>query len=454
MILRQQKISKEFYRNFFSLYFVLVLQNVVTLSVNLTDNIMLGAYSETALSGVSAVNQIQFVFQQLVMALGDGLVIFCSQYWGKKQTEPVRKISATAMQAAVVIAVILFILVSIFPHQAVNIFTTDEAIIQQGMEYLNIIRFTYLFFAMTQILLAVLRSVEIVNIAFSLSVMTFCINCAVNYTLIYGNFGAPGLGAAGAAIGTLAARIVEFTVLIVYVTKKAPFLKLNLRSFLRFDRVLAKDYVKITSPMLVVSGLWGVNTALQTVILGHMTSAAIAANSVASNIFLMVKSMAVGASSAASVIIGKTIGMGDISLVKKYASTLQKMFAVIGIISGLLLFTIRIPILEIYDLSPRTKEMANTFLVILSVVVVGMSYQMPTNNGIIRGGGNAAFVVRMDLISIWCIVIPLSFVMAFIVKASPAVVVCCLNADQIFKCVPAFLESNYGNWIRKLTRDT
>ena len=193
MILRQEKISKEFYRNFFSLYFVLVLQNVVTLSVNLTDNIMLGAYSETALSGVSAVNQIQFVFQQLVMALGDGLVIFCSQYWGKKQTEPVRKISATAMQAAVAIAVILFALVSIFPHQAVNIFTTDEAIIQQGMEYLNIIRFTYLFFAMTQILLAVLRSVEIVNIAFSLSVMTFCINCAVNYTLIYGNFGAPDL---------------------------------------------------------------------------------------------------------------------------------------------------------------------------------------------------------------------------------------------------------------------
>ena len=241
--------------------------------------------------------------------------------------------------------------------------------------------------------------------------------------------------------------------MIVYVTKKAPFLKLSLRSFLRFDRVLAKDYVKITSPMLVVSGLWGVNTALQTVILGHMTSAAIAANSVASNIFLMVKSMAVGASSSASVIVGKTIGMGDISLVKKYASTLQKMFVVIGIISGMLLFVIRIPILEIYDLSPQTKEMANTFLIILSVVVVGMSYQMPTNNGIIRGGGNAAFVVRMDLISIWCIVIPLSFVMAFVVKASPVVVVCCLNADQIFKCVPAYLESHYGNWIRKLTRE-
>lgn len=131
---------------------------------------------------------------------------------------------------------------------------------------------------------------------------------------------------------------------------------------------------------------------------------------------------------------------------------MQKMFVLIGVFSGVLLFFIRIPILELYDLAPETKKMANTFLIILSVVIVGMSYQMPTNNGIIRGGGSPVFVMKMDLISIWCIVIPLSFVMAFIVKASPAVVVCCLNADQIFKCVPAFIKANYGKWIRELTR--
>ena len=204
--------------------------------------------------------------------------------------------------------------------------------------------------------------------------------------------------------------------------------------------------------MLVVQGLWGLNTAMQTVILGHMTAGAIAANSAASTLFMLVKSTAVGAASTASVIIGKTIGTGDIPKVKEYSKTLQRMFLIIGILSGILLFFIRIPILGFYDLSAETKEMANTFLIILSVVCVGMSYQMPTNNGIIRGGGNAMFVVKMDLISIWGIVIPLSFIMAFVVKASPAVVVCCLNADQIFKCVPAYLESHYGNWIRKLTR--
>lgn len=449
----KQKADTSFYKKFLTIYVALVLQNVVTLSVNLADNMMLGSYSETALSGVAAVNQIQFIYQQLLMALGDGLVIFCSQYWGKRQTEPMKKIAATAMHAGLLIAVLLFALVSFFPHQAVGIFTTEESIIREGVSYLSIIRFTYLFFAVTQILLATLRSVEVVKIAFYLSVMTFFVNCGINYVLIYGHFGAPEMGAAGAAIGTLAARVTELTVLIIYIIKKEKQLHLSVRSYLQHDRVLSGDYFRVTAPMLVVQGLWGVNTALQTVILGHMTAAAIAANSVASTIFMMVKSMAVGAASTASIIIGNTIGTGDIALVKKYSGKLQRIFVVIGLVSGLLLFFIRVPILQLYDLSASTKEMANTFLIILSVVVIGMSYQMPTNNGIIRGGGNAMFVVKMDLISIWGIVIPLSFIMAFVVKASPAVVVCCLNADQIFKCIPAFLESHYGNWIRKLTRE-
>lgn len=445
--------NKTFYRNFFSIYIALVLQNVVTLSVNLADNMMLGAYSETSLAGVAAVNQIQFVYQQFLLALGDGLVIFCSQYWGKRQTVPMKKIAATAMHAGLLIAIALFVLVSLFSRQAVGIFTTDGPIIGEGVRYLRIIRFTYLFFAVTQLLLAALRSAETVRIAFQLSILTFFINCGINYVLIFGNFGAPRMGVRGAAVGTLIARMIECAVLIAYIAKKDKNLNLKLKDYLQFDRVLAKDYFKVTAPMLFVQGLWGVNTALQTVILGHMKATAIAANSVSSTLFLMVKSTAVGASSAASVIIGKTIGTGDIARVKEYSGRLQKMFIVIGVLSGIFLFFIRIPVLGLYDLQPATKEMANAFLIILSVVCVGMSYQMPTNNGIIRGGGNAMFVVKMDLVSIWMIVLPLSFIMAFVVKASPIVVVCCLNADQIFKCVPAFLESHYGNWIRKLTRE-
>lgn len=445
--------DRHFYRTFFSMYFVLVFQNVISLSVNLADNIMLGAYSEVSLSGVAAVNQIQFIYQQLLTAVGDGMVIFCSQYWGKKQLEPVKKIAATAMHTGLVFAAALFLAVSLFPEQAVGLFTTDQAIIAEGVKYLSLIRFTYLFFAVTTILLATLRSVEIVKIAFYLSVSTLVINCCINYVLIYGKFGAPRLGVTGAAVGTLVARIVECGAALWYVLRKEPNLKMRISDYFRTDRLLRRDYFKTTVPMLIVQGLWGLNTAMQTVILGHMTARAIAANSAASNLFLMVKSMAVGASSAASVLIGKTIGEGDLKKVHLYARRLQKMFVVIGIVSGVFLYFLRIPVLSFYDLAPETREMANRFLIILSVICVTMSYQMPTSNGIIRGGGNAMFVVRMDLISIWCIVIPLSFFMAFVVKALPVFVVCCLNADQVFKCIPAFLEVNYGKWVKKLTRD-
>lgn len=444
---------RDFYKKFFALYVALVLQNVITLSVNLADNVMLGAYSETALAGAAAVNQIQFVYQQLLMALGDGVVIFGSQYWGQGQTGPMKQISAIAMRAGVALAVVLFAAVSIAPAKAVGLFTTDSGIIAEGVSYLRLIRFTYLFFAVTQILLATLRSVETVRIAFQLSVMTLLVNCGINYLLIFGKFGFPQLGIRGAAVGTLTARIMEVIVLLIFLVKKEMRLKLRLSDYLRIDRKMCKDYFRITTPMLLCQGLWGLNTALQTVILGHMTAIAIAANSAASTLFLLVKSVSVGAAAAASVLIGKTIGEGNLDTVKLYAKRLQKIFLVIGICSGIALFFLRRPFLSLYDLQPETMRLTDLFLLIFCVVVVGMSYQMPTNNGIIRGGGNALFVVKMDLISIWLIVIPLSFFMAFVVKASPVVVFCCLNADQIFKCIPAFLEVNYGNWIRKLTRE-
>ena len=444
--------DNQFYRTFFKLYIALVLQNVVTISVNLVDNVMLGAYSETALSGVAVVNQIQFVYQQVLMALGDGLVMFSSQYWGDRQTGPIKRIAAIAMKAGLCAAVLLFGAISLLPGPIAGLFTTDVMIIDEAVKYMQIIRFSYFFFAVTILLLATMRSVETVKIALYLSILAFCINCGINYVLIYGRFGMPQMGVQGAAIGTLSARIVECAVCIWYVAVKDKKLHMRLKDyFAGIDWKLGKEYFKVTLPVLVVQALWGLNTALQTVILGHMTAAAIAANSMASTLFMLVKSMAVGASATASVIIGKTIGEGNLAKVKEYAKTLQILFVIIGIVAGCILFMIRVPVLALYNLSADTKAMANAFLIILSVTCMTMSYQMPTNCGIIKGGGSPMYVVKLDLISIWCIVLPISFFMAFVVEASPIVVVCCLNADQVFKCVPAFIKVNYGKWVKRLT---
>lgn len=442
--------EKEFYKQFIRIAIIIVMQNVLTLSVNLADNIMLGNYSEAALSGATAVNQIQFVYQQLIMALGDALVIFGSQYWGKGETKEIKKIGAIAMALGVVIISVFFIAASIMPENLMHIFTGDKEIVGQGILYLGIIRFTYIFLGIVLILLALLRTVEVVKIAFMLSASTLIINCSINWVLIYGRYGFPELGIQGAAIGTLIARIVELVVLIIYIKKKEMKLNLQIKDLFIYDKKISKVYIKLLGPVLFAAGLWGVNTAAQTAILGHMSSSAIAANSVSSNVFMLLKTGAIGAAATTTIIIGKTIGAGQQHKLKEYARTFQVIFVVIGIVGGLLLYLMIDPVLSLYNLSTETKDMAVTFLSIYSVIMVFMSYQMPTNAGIIRGGGDTKYMMYLDLISIYVITLPLSFYMAFIAGASPVVVVICLNLDQIFKGIPGFIKVNYGKWIYKL----
>ncbi len=445
--------SKKFYGTFSRLFFTLAFQNIITLSVNLADNIMLGAYSESALSGVTAVNQIQFVFQQILIALGDGIVIVGGQYLGKKKTKEFKDIAAIAMRSAAAVSVVLFVLVSLFPRQILGIFTDSREIIGEGVKYLGTVKYTYLMFAVSMILLATMRAASKVKIALYMSVMALAINCSVNYVLIYGKLGFPALGAQGAAIGTIVARGAELAVLSVYVFKKDRVIEMRPRDCISSNKTLAGDYFRVISPTVITSALWGLNTAAQTAIFGHMSDSAIAANSAASNLYMTVKSFAVGAASATGIIVARTIGEGDIPLLREYVKKLQRLFVAVGICGGVLLFFIRIPILSLYrGFDSETFELANTFLMILSVVFVGMAYQMPCNIGIVKGGGQTLYTMIVDLVSIWGIVIPLSLFAAFVLDASPEAVVWCLNSDQIFKCIPAFLMVNYGKWVKKLTR--
>ena len=445
--------DRKFLLSFLTLSLPIILQNVISLGVNLADNLMLGRFAEAALSGATAVNQIQFVYQNILIGIGDGMVILASQYWGAGRTEPIKRIASVAMRTALVFMTVLFVLVSLFPAHAVALFTNDPAIILEGTAYLKIVRFTYPLFCITTILLAVLRCTEVVKIAFYLSLSTLFINCGINWVLIFGHLGFPQMGIRGAAVGTLVARLVEVLILLFFLAKKEKNLRLRFRDFFLWDKEMASDYYRVSAPIIFTQSLWGVNNAIHTAILGHMSSAAIAANSMASNLYLIVKTIAVGAASATNVTIGKVIGEGDEQKVRSYAKRFQVLFVFMGLFCSLLLFVLTEPVLSLYSFSDESRSLARSFLHILCFIMAGMCYQMPVNAGIIKGGGDTKYVMVMDLISIWGIVIPLSFVAAFILHASPLVVIWCLNLDQLFKCIPAFIKVNYGNWCRKLTRD-
>jgi putative MATE family efflux protein len=443
--------DKNFYRNFFSLCFVLVLNNVILLGVNLADNIMLGNYSEAALSGATACNQLQFIFQQLIMGVGNTMVMLGSQHWGQRNTSAVKKLANGALICGLVIGGIMFLLATLIPRELIMIFTGSDEFIAEGMKYLRIIKYTYPVFALTNVLLPTLRAVENVNIGFAVSIFTLVTNISLNYVLIFGKLGFDPMGSEGAAIATLISRVIELIVVIVYIAVIDKKLKWKPRDIFSFETRVFKTFIITCIPLLLCDGLFGISTSLHTAILGHMNDAAISANSVASTLYQLLKVASIGSAGASAIIIGRTIGEGRYEKAKEYAKTMQIIYVCIGIFTGIMLFLLRTLLVSAYKISDEAKKLANGFLLVLSVTGIGTAYQMPTNTGIVRGGGDSKFVLILDIISIWGIVLPLSFLAAFKFGWHPVAVIACLNADQVFKCIPAFIKCNRFNWIKKLT---
>ena len=444
--------DSRFYRSFFSLTGMIALQNVLTFSVNLADNVMLGAYSETALAGSALVNQIQFLLQMVVMGVGEGIVVLASQYWGKRETGPICRIQTIGMRIAVGAALGLWALVFFFPGGCLGLLTDDGAVIAEGTKYLQIVCFSYVFFALTNILLSTLRSVETVKISFLVSGSTLLINCCLNSLLIFGSLGAPELGIRGAAVATLISRVVEFLIMVLYVGFGDKKLHTRLRDFLHADGALLRDYLHTGLPVILSNTIWGVAMAIQTGILGHMGQATIAANSIATTVFQIITVVSYAAASASAVIVGKTIGEGRLDDVKAYSKTLQILYLCIGVATGLLLFVCKDGILGFYQISDETRRLALQFITVLCVTVVGTSYQVAVLTGIVRGGGDTTFVLINDSVFMWLIVIPGAALAAFVFHLPPLAVFICLKSDQILKCFVAVVKVNRGKWIRRLTR--
>ncbi|MFU1795492.1 MATE family efflux transporter [Paenibacillus azoreducens] len=442
-----------FYKTFFRLTLMIALQNIITLGVNLSDNLLLGGYSESALSGVALANQLQFILQMLVMGAAEGLVILSSRSWGAKNMEAVKKAAGIGMRIALLVSVVMWIVVLLLPEGCMSLFTNEERVIQEGAQYLRIICFSYVFFAVTNMLLASLRSVEIVRIGFIVSLSTLIINVCLNYVLIYGHFGFPRMGVSGSATATLAARIIETCIVIVFIKRFDRRLKLKLKDFYRVDKELFRQYLRIGSPILLANALWACAMATQSAILGHMGEAAIAANSVATTVFQLVTVITYASASATAIMIGKTIGEGHVSKIKTYSKTMQLLYLLIGLGTGLVLFVTKDYVTGLYAISDESKTLAVHFMTVLSITVVGTAYQMPALTGIVRSGGDTKFVLYNDFIFMWLVVLPASALCAFVFNFSPLITFICLKCDQILKCFVAIVKVNRFKWIRMFNNE-
>ena len=445
--------DRRFYRTFFPLLLVIVLQHLAALTVNMVDNLMLGRYTELALSGATLVNQLQFTLQQIASGIGMGIVVLASQYWGQKRTEPIKQIISVGIKLGFFVGIVFFTLSMLIPRQLLSLFTNDAAVVEEGMKYLKIICWTYLIFSVSNSLMYSLQSVETATVGTVMSISTIIINMCLNYCFIYGNLGAPELGIRGAALATLISRIAELIIILVYIRFIDKKLRMKLADLLRFDFTYLRDYIKVATPVTLSGLLWGVAQAAQTAVLGHISAAVIAANSIAVVIFQIFAVVGMSCANVASVTTGKTIGEGHLDLVRSYAKTMQGIFLIAGLLAGGLLFAFRSVIVDFYTVSAETKALAVSFITVLSVSTVGSCYEYPVESGIIAGGGSTRYPAVVDNLFMWLFTIPSAILSAFVFKFPPVVTFCFLKADQLLKCIPNGITVNRWRWARILTRD-
>lgn len=444
--------DKGFYRSLLTLSIPIALQNLVTFAVGLADNVMVGSLGDGAVSGVYMGNQIQTLLQVFSGGVEGAVLVLSTQYWGKRDTESIKRISSIGIKLSVAFGALMTLICAIFPSFVISLFTNRSDIVSTGVEYLGIVCFSYVFFCLTQSLIATMRSVEVAKVGFYVSIVSLVTNVSLNYVLIFGKLGFSALGVRGAAIATLISRVIECLIIVVYVFFADKRLSMRLRDVIPFDRALFRDFIKYGTPIILGQLVWAVNMLSNSAIMGRQSAdGVVAALSIANTMNNLAYVVMNGMAGAVGIITGKTIGEGKERLMREYARTVQVLFLALGILTGVSLQLLKNPFISLYKVSPAASEQARLLINVLSVTVVGTCYQAACLFGLVKSGGDIGFVFKNDAIFVFLVVIP-SALIATRLGAAPWIVFACLKCDQILKCFVAVVKINRFNWMKNLTR--
>lgn len=443
----------KFYRTVIALVVPMALQNLINVGVTAADVIMLGAVGETALSGASLAGQVQYIMTLFLFGLTSGATVLTAQYWGRGDREAIEKILGMAVTAAVVVTALFTAAALAIPDLLMRIFTSDPAVIAEGVKYLRIVAFYYVLMGITQTYLYIMRSVERVVVATVVYLLSLLCNIILNSIFIFGLLGLPAMRVEGAALGTLCARVLEVVLVIGYSRFFNKDIKLRLKYVLHMDRALFRDFMKYALPVVANELMWGLGTAANTAILGHMGSSAVAANSVAQVARQLATVVSFGLSSAAAIYLGKTIGEKRMEHAKAYAKRFVILSIIMGVLGGLIILAAAPVTASALALSGTAKQYLRFMFFVMSYFVVGQAFNTTMVVGIFRSGGDTRFGLILDVSTMWCCSILLGFLAAFVFRLSVPVVYVILMSDEIIKVPVTYRRYRSYKWLRDVTRE-
>ena len=441
---RKRSLRKEIVR----LAFPIALQQFMTALVGACDAIMLGKLSQDAMSAVSLATQVTFVFNLFMFAFMAGENMFVAQYYGKGDYTGISQVFSLVTKICGCIAVVFLAGTLFFPEQLMRILTNEETLIVLGSEYLRVIGISYVFSGIAQTFLAIMKNCGAVNMSTLINGVMVILNIALNAVFIFGLSGFPKMGIKGAALATVLATVVQFLWSVGYVLCRIRAVKFSLRSC---EKKLFGRFWQKAVPLLINNLAWGIGFSMYSVIMGHLGTDAVAANGIANISKNLVVCFCLGLGNAGSIIVGNRLGADRLQEAKEVGETLTKTAIIAGIVSGLVLIALSPFITKMVDLTPTARGYLQKMLLISSYYIAGKSVNCMTIGGIFAAGGDSKFGLLCDSVTLWCIIVPLGCICAFILKLPVMVVYFVLNLDEIIKLPVVYKHYKKYKWIKNLT---
>ncbi len=441
---RKRSLRKEIVR----LALPIALQQFMTALVGACDAIMLGKLSQDAMSAVSLATQVTFVFNLFMFAFMAGENMFVAQYYGKGDYTGISQVFSLVTKICGCIAVVFLAGTLFFPEQLMRILTNEETLIVLGSEYLRVIGISYVFSGIAQTFLAIMKNCGAVNMSTLINGVMVILNIALNAVFIFGLSGFPKMGIKGAALATVLATVVQFLWSVGYVLCRIRAVKFSLRSC---EKKLFGRFWQKTVPLLINNLAWGIGFSMYSVIMGHLGTDAVAANGIANISKNLVVCFCLGLGNAGSIIVGNRLGADRLQEAKEVGETLTKTAIIAGIVSGLVLIALSPFITKMVDLTPIARGYLQKMLLISSYYIAGKSVNCMTIGGIFAAGGDSKFGMLCDSVTLWCIIVPLGCICAFILKLPVMVVYFVLNLDEIIKLPVVYKHYKKYKWIKNLT---
>lgn len=443
--------ERSFLLNVLAIAIPIAMQNMINFGVSVMDSVMLGSLGDVAISAANVGNQPFSILMSIGFGLSSGGGVLIAQYWGKKDMPYIRKVMRMSMQLVFVAAAVISVVCILFPQQIASVFTKDTAVIEAAAGYISLVAIAYIPYAISNNYMMSLRAVEKVKISTGIYAVSFFVNVFFNYMFIFGKFGAPRLEVRGAAVGTLLARCSELIMVLLYMYLKEDTVKFRIHQCFKPDFEVAGNYVHHSLPVLGNELLWGLGFMITNIIIGHVSSVFLTANSITSVLNQFAFVTIAGVANAAAVLTGRTVGEGDHKRAQRVANTLLLLSLGVGVFNCILMQVIRPLFLSLYAVTPETYEAAWSILNVLSALQLVIGMDVTCIVGVLRGGGDTRTAFLYDCGALWLVSIPMGILSGLVLHWPVPVIYICMKLDSPIKTILGMLRVRSGQWIRSVT---